>query len=243
MLLWEEQEEIAMNSLDKKALRRHLLEARQALSASERAQRDAQILAQLTSLPEVQAARTLLVYLDFKAEVSSHDLIEWALAQGKTVCAPVTVVAERRLIPVRLRSGDDVVSGAYGIREPRLREHLCVVKQARSSSALSQKEVEAIGNPSDIPNEEVLCDLANDVSERVVVPLAHIDVVILPGVGFDREGGRLGYGGGYYDRFLPRLRADACKIAVAYELQILPQVPLEPHDMRLDVLVTEAGVW
>jgi 5-formyltetrahydrofolate cyclo-ligase len=207
------------NPVEKKALRRRLLEARQALAEAERNEWDARILANLMSLPEVQAARTLLVYLDFKAEVSSRGLIEWAIGEGKTVCAPVTLVEERRLIPVRLRSADDVVSGAYGIREPKLKERLRLEEESAGFDEAMLAE-----NPA-------------------VVPLAEIDVVILPGVGFDRFGGRLGYGGGYYDRFLPRLRPDAGKIAVAYEMQMLPEVPLEPHDTRLDVVVTEMAVY
>ncbi|PWK09620.1 5-formyltetrahydrofolate cyclo-ligase [Tumebacillus permanentifrigoris] len=220
-----------MNPLDKKALRRRLLEARQALPAQKRAEQDQQILAHLTALPELQAARTVLVYLDFKAEVSSHGLIEWALAQGKTVCAPVTFVEERRMIPVRLRAADDVVSGAYGIREPRLGASLRVEQQDSGSNNASPHTLATVNDPADRS------------VDRDIVALDDIDAVILPGVGFDRAGGRLGYGGGYYDRFLPRLRPAVTKIAVAYELQMLAEVPSEHHDSRVDTVVTEAAVY
>ncbi|KEO81560.1 5-formyltetrahydrofolate cyclo-ligase [Tumebacillus flagellatus] len=188
-----------MNPAEKKALRRRLLDERQTLSVEARAALDQKILNRLLALPEVQAANTMLVYLDFRAEVSSRGLIEWGIAQGKTVCAPVTIVDERRLIPVKLRCADDVILGAYDIREP--------------------------ANRSDTVDAE------------------EIDLVVLPGVGFDREGGRLGYGGGYYDRFLPKLKPGTPRIAVAYELQMLDAVPLEPHDARLDAVVTEARVY
>jgi 5-formyltetrahydrofolate cyclo-ligase len=79
--------------------------------------------------------------------------------------------------------------------------------------------------------------------EERVIPVEEIDLVLLPGVAFDRHGGRLGYGGGYYDRFLPRLRPDAVKIGLAYDLQVVGRVPLEPHDVRLDAVVTESGVY
>lgn len=69
-----------------------------------------------------------------------------------------------------------------------------------------------------------------------------IDAVILPGSVFDTEGGRLGYGGGYYDRFLVNDAPQACRIGLAFELQIVPVVPLEPHDQRLDYLVTEKRI-
>jgi 5-formyltetrahydrofolate cyclo-ligase len=69
-----------------------------------------------------------------------------------------------------------------------------------------------------------------------------IDLVVVPGCAFDRSGHRVGYGGGFYDTYLPRLRRDVPRVAVAFELQIVDDVPRERHDLRVDVLVTETGV-
>lgn len=73
------------------------------------------------------------------------------------------------------------------------------------------------------------------------VPVAEVDQVIVPGVVFDEQGQRLGYGGGYYDRFLPRLRRDAIKVALAFELQICPDLTslLDDHDQPVDLVITE----
>ncbi|ADL07133.1 5-formyltetrahydrofolate cyclo-ligase [Thermosediminibacter oceani] len=70
-----------------------------------------------------------------------------------------------------------------------------------------------------------------------------IDLVVVPGVAFDRRGYRLGYGGGYYDGFLPKLRPEAKKIAIAFELQLADYIPVEKHDVRMDAIVTEKGVY
>lgn len=72
-----------------------------------------------------------------------------------------------------------------------------------------------------------------------VVDPRELDVVIVPGLAFDVRGGRLGRGGGWYDRYLPRLRADAVKIGVAWESQIVERVPVEAHDVQMDWVVTE----
>jgi len=71
--------------------------------------------------------------------------------------------------------------------------------------------------------------------------------VLMPGVAFDAEGNRIGYGGGYYDKYLQRLadgdlREDICTVAVAYDCQIveLGKIEKEPHDMRVDYIVTES---
>jgi 5-formyltetrahydrofolate cyclo-ligase len=66
-----------------------------------------------------------------------------------------------------------------------------------------------------------------------------VDLVIVPGVAFDVRSGRLGYGGGFYDRFLASCRAP--RIAVAFSMQIVDGVPCDEHDLPVDVVVTETG--
>ena len=71
---------------------------------------------------------------------------------------------------------------------------------------------------------------------RFVEP-AQIDCVIVPGAAFDLRGGRLGLGGGYYDRFLPQA-ANAVKVALAYDFQLVDALPTEPHDAKIDAVIT-----
>lgn len=74
------------------------------------------------------------------------------------------------------------------------------------------------------------------------VPAEDIDVVLMPGVAFDLTGGRLGYGGGYYDRFLEKCDPRCALIAVAFEIQIIDRVPCADHDAHIHKVVTEARV-
>jgi 5-formyltetrahydrofolate cyclo-ligase len=71
---------------------------------------------------------------------------------------------------------------------------------------------------------------------------AELDVVIVPAVAFDRTCGRLGRGGGYYDRFLCELRPGAVTCGVALSRHVIDAVPTEPHDHPVDLVVTERGV-
>ncbi|MFP5308684.1 MAG: 5-formyltetrahydrofolate cyclo-ligase [Actinomycetes bacterium] len=71
---------------------------------------------------------------------------------------------------------------------------------------------------------------------------AVVDVVVVPGVAFDVHGGRLGQGGGHYDRLLATLPEGCVAIGVCFACQVVPRVPLEAHDLPVDVVVTEAGV-
>ena len=69
-----------------------------------------------------------------------------------------------------------------------------------------------------------------------------IDLMVVPGVAFDPRGNRLGYGGGYYDRFFNLLRRDTPLVAIAFEMQIVDDVPVESWDRKVDILITEERV-
>ena len=74
------------------------------------------------------------------------------------------------------------------------------------------------------------------------VAAGQIDLAILPGVAFDLKGNRLGFGGGYFDRFLPLLRPDCPRLALAYDFQIVETLPAEEHAIKMDNIVTESMV-
>jgi 5-formyltetrahydrofolate cyclo-ligase len=79
-------------------------------------------------------------------------------------------------------------------------------------------------------------------AERHVAPAA-LDLIVVPGVAFDRRGARLGQGKGYYDRLLAEVRGDTFLVAPAFECQIFESVPTLPHDRSVDRVVTESGVY
>ncbi|GAB6166854.1 5-formyltetrahydrofolate cyclo-ligase [Thermostilla marina] len=76
--------------------------------------------------------------------------------------------------------------------------------------------------------------------DRRIAP-EEIDLVVVPGLAFDRRGYRLGHGGGYYDRFLPSA-SDAVRAAIAFDCQIVDAVPHDERDQRVDLIVTETQV-
>lgn len=74
-------------------------------------------------------------------------------------------------------------------------------------------------------------DLQNSVDPK------EIDLLFIPGLAFDNKGGRIGYGAGYYDRFLKTVREDAYKVGLAYDFQIVSSVPMENYDTFIDNLI------
>jgi 5-formyltetrahydrofolate cyclo-ligase len=76
----------------------------------------------------------------------------------------------------------------------------------------------------------------------IPVPLEDIDLVITPGLAFDKNGNRLGRGGSYYDRFFPHEKLRAVKCGFAFSDQLVPVVPTTEYDQPIDMLVTNEGV-
>ncbi len=97
-----------------------------------------------------------------------------------------------------------------------------------------------------------ITSLSDDVAETplgirepaqgVPIPVASIDLVVVPGLGFDREGNRIGRGRGFYDRFLAHRDFRGTSCGLALEAQVVEQVPSEEMDVQVDMLVTDAEV-
>jgi len=78
--------------------------------------------------------------------------------------------------------------------------------------------------------------------EKRVTP-DQLDLIMVPGVAFDRRGARAGHGKGYYDKLLEHARTDAPLIALAFECQLFDEIPVEKHDVFMDKIVTETAVY
>lgn len=70
----------------------------------------------------------------------------------------------------------------------------------------------------------------------------NIDLIVVPGVVFDNECNRIGYGGGYYDRYLSDIKFKKNKIALAYDLQIVDKIECEAHDIKVDYIITNTSI-
>jgi 5-formyltetrahydrofolate cyclo-ligase len=70
-----------------------------------------------------------------------------------------------------------------------------------------------------------------------------LDLIMVPGVAFDRSGARMGHGKGYYDKLLQHARLDAPLVALAFECQLFPEIPTAQHDIFMDKIITERAVY
>jgi len=75
------------------------------------------------------------------------------------------------------------------------------------------------------------------------IPVEQLDLILVPGVAFDKMGGRTGHGKGYYDKLLENARPDTPLVSLAFECQIFDEIPMQSHDIFMDKVVTENNVY
>jgi len=190
--------ELVRLTQDKVAIRNALLAKRRGIAPSVADAKGKAIRERLEGLPEYAGAEGLCVYVSSKDnEVDTHDLIQRALDQGRSVSVPIAG-ARGRLLWSRLRALDELAPNRFGILEPLPEFRRMALPDSRS-------------------------------------------VVVVPGIGFTPGGGRIGYGGGYFDRFLSGFRG--VSIALAYGLQVVESLPQTAHDIPVDLVVTESEVY
>jgi 5-formyltetrahydrofolate cyclo-ligase len=78
---------------------------------------------------------------------------------------------------------------------------------------------------------------------RKKVGVDELDLIMVPGVAFDRRGARMGHGFGYYDKLLEYARRDAPLVALAFECQLFPEIPTQDHDIFMDKIITERAIY
>ncbi len=186
-----------MSLPDSFSCRSQILSKRDRLSFSTMSYLSKKITDSFRKLEEYKSSRMPFIYVSFRSEVDTHQLIRERLNSGLEVAVPKTDVTNRRLETYLLKDWKKGLRpGAYGILEP-------------------------------------------DVKAASLILPSQIDMVVVPGSVFDRQCGRYGYGGGYFDRFLSIEAPQALRIGLAFSLQVLPEIPLKTHDQRMDIIVTE----
>jgi len=189
-----------MNSAElkraKRAIRGEVRAARDALAPDERARSSLLIRDRLLALPELEVARTVMLFWSFGSEVDTAPLLRSLVERAVRAALPRIVDGE--LEPRTYRPGDPLTETSFGACEP------------------------ACGEVLDPPA---------------------LDVIVTPGIAFDRAGRRVGYGGGYYDRFLGRTRSDSFRIGVAFEVQLVDgDLPGGHFDLPVHAIVTGSEV-
>ena len=129
---------------------------------------------------------------------------------------------------------DTIIKRSYGYGKIVVLPAFDPLKFEMNLMKVDNFEKELIPGPRGVPEP--------DASRCKIVPLERIDIALIPGLAFDEKGGRIGSGKGYYDRLIPRLAITTRKVALTFEEQIVPQVPMESHDKHVDIIITDERV-
>ena len=175
----------------KAGVREHLKAARSLLTAAQHAQNSDRIVRQLLSLPEIDAADTLFIYISADMELNTHTLINTLLNDGKTLAVP-RILDRKTMVAVAFDDWNQLQPAQLGILAP--------------------------------------------VSSEPFP--GHFDVIITPGLGFTPKGYRIGYGAGYYDRWFDR-NPEGIRIAPAFDLQLVDDLPIDETDRPVHRIITE----
>lgn len=203
----------------KRDVRKHILMIRDKIPPGEKAGHDARIRECVLSHPVYLEAQAILAYASFRSEVDTMLLIESALADGKQVFVPK--VSGNEMEFWRIMSLADLQDGYRGIPEPV------------QGTSLAEWIMHCCGDPDD--------NAAAECKEYEIM-------MWMPGAVFDTKRHRIGYGRGFYDRYLGRILDHPANVhmttaALAYSCQVLTQIPCEEHDIKPDMVITEKEVF
>ena len=217
----------------------------------------AQVSAEGTSRADAtggSAVPTVAVFASMRSEVDTRPFVEAAYARGWDVCFPCMVREEPAAGGSRAagRAGADEAGGSPVPSEPRAGDVPRMPSESRTAGetggtsgsplmrfyrvAREQLDAAAAGFLG-APLRCLACEALERDGFQAVDP-EELDAVVVPLVAFDDAGRRLGYGGGNYDQLLPRLRADATVVGIAFDEQRVETVPCEPHDIALPRVVS-----
>lgn len=202
-----------MTSQQKSELRQAMKAVVQGLPADARVAASQAICATLAALPELVAARVVLAYLPMAREVDVLPLARDLLRAGVVVAVPELAVEEGERAEV--------------VENPQ--------RHGGSMHAVAVDSLEddaLVAGPMGVR--------APRRGRRLAI--GSIGVVLVPGLGFDPQGHRLGRGGGYYDRFLARRAPTSLAVGVCFDQQLIERVPVEPHDASVDMVLTDRRV-
>lgn len=232
----------------KAELRKQILKKRNALSQEQRMLWDRQIFEKLVNYDEENPCSAYLCYVNYRSEVKTKDFILWCLENKKTVFVPKVLedvgFTSAEMEFYQIASLEELKAGYQGIPEP---EGLPEKTFSRWIAGIEKDgRMSSTGSFSEQMGE----------TRQKKTPIVRM---LLPGSVFDKRGNRIGYGGGFYDRWLAKHCESVAKydrknakqrkygrqekIGLAYEMQIVEAIPAESFDQRIDLVITEKNLY
>mgnify|MGYP001596755203 CR=1 FL=1 len=197
----------------KQTLKHEIFEKRRALDKEEVKEKSLKIKENLLSLEEFKKAENIMFYVSFGNEVGTREAIKELLAKN----------ARKSNISGTNFVGEKTVVVPYVLGDYPILQ----LSELKNFDWLEPKTF-GILEPKELYIREFNYE--------------KLDLILIPGIVFDKKGYRIGYGHGYYDRFLKTLKKGVKKIGLAFELQVVDEIPEEEHDVPVDIIITEKRI-
>lgn len=212
----------------KKKIRQELLHKRKQLSNGEIQKRSEKICKQLVKLEEFQESKTVLIFVSMPDEVQTNCLFRAGLEQRKLLAVPIV---QKKPEPLLLSA----------LSESHIRELLFSnpVDNGNTGDTLMERKVDS-KNTNWTRSAFGILEPHQDTVRPVSI--SEIDLIVVPGLGFDKDGMRIGFGGGHYDRLLAKTHNSTLTVAVAFDFQIHNNIPHNDHDKKVDMVITDREV-
>jgi 5-formyltetrahydrofolate cyclo-ligase len=208
----------------KQILRQKILAKRNSLTTKQLIEKSNIIKNKLFSLDEFQKAKNILFYVSKDSEVRTHDMIKKLLNNfnKKDLINNNTLRNDKTI--------KNIITETFGkqnlkISVPLIKNNEFLVSEIKYFNELEKGSYNVLE-----PKKEFV---------RLIDP-KQIEIVIIPGIVFDLKGYRIGYGKGYYDIFLKKIKN--LKIGLAFDFQIINKIPIEDFDVKLDLIITEKRI-
>ena len=197
----------------KTKIRQEVLSKRRSLTTDDIRDRSGVICRKFVDLKQFQQCKTILIYVSMPGEVQTRNLFQEGFEQGKLMAVPIVQ-----------KDGNPLLLSTLSDR------HVTELFFDETNAKYEKWTKTGFGILE--PSHETIKS----------INVSKIDLIIVPGLGFDRTGMRLGFGAGHYDRLLAERRKTTITISVAFDFQIFSEIPSCDHDQRVDMIITESEV-
>lgn len=198
--------------MSKQEVRKSALKRRDELEPAWRLETSQKIIKKILDLERYRKAEIILSYSSIRSEVETELLNRMVLEQGKCLYLPKTDPIEKQMHFYKVDDLASLHEGYQGILEPE----------------------------ETMPLEELFSEEKENLDGKETSDGRFL--MVMPGAGFDRKGNRMGYGGGYYDRYLRRYGEYLTSLLIAFYEQEIPLIPAETFDRKPDYIMTQRGL-
>lgn len=212
----------------KREIRKRILCERDLMTNMQVMDKSEAIFNRLCSLSQYKRAETVMAYVSYRNEVSTLGFLAKAIGDGKRIVLP-------KVEKIGAETGNTLKSVRENATGAKAETDI-KVKPDISELVLHIYEIHDMEKDI-LPGFKGIPEPLGDPADRVEP--GEIDLAVIPGVAFDSKKYRIGYGGGFYDRFIPSLRQDCLKAGVAFQMQLLSKIQGESFDIPVDMVITE----